>query len=467
MKSNHHSMTHLETLPARYTIIGAARSGLAAARYLSRQGYSVFISDTCEQQRLDFILASNELAHIPHEAVEHTERVLVCDVIILSPGVPATLPILQVATKRGIPIWSELELGFRVSQASFCAVTGSTGKSTTVSMIGSVMDHAQRKNAVCGNIGVPVVAVAPQLPPEGVAVVEVSSFQLETVDTFKPQVAAVLNLMKNHLDRYDSEDAYYQAKMEIARNLDKQSVLVLNGEDERLVQWGEAMRATTRVVFFGKQRQGFEGVWAEGENVVSSLGGERQIVFNTGAMVLKGWHNVSNGCAAAAVSLCMGVSVEDAGQGVCAFGGLPHRLTFVAQRNGVRYYNDSKSTTAESMLAAMSAFGRQVYLIAGGRDKGCGFESLREAVGTYVKEAILIGEAADRIGQCWRGAAPMVKAASMEDAVAHAAAVGRSGDVVVLSPGCSSFDMFKSYEERGERFAELVRQLSGSGEERN
>lgn len=450
----------LEALPPRVCVLGAARSGLAAAKYLLDQGVDVFISDTCDKDKLNLALASNDLAQVSHEAGKHTAKVLEYDTIVLSPGIPSDIPVLCQARERGIAVWSEIELAFRRSRSPFVAVTGSTGKSTTVSMIGSIAQAAGRESVVAGNIGTPAITAASELSEHGLAVVEVSSFQLENVDTFKPVVAAVLNLFKNHLDRYDSEESYYEAKKAIARNADSSCSLVLNANDPRLRAWGEDMRSRTNVVYYGRNEQGFGSVWHAGRAIVGRLGERRtKKILDVADLKVAGPHNIDNACAAAAVARLAGIGYEAVADGLSRFTGLPHRLQFAGEHNGVKYYNDSKSTTGESMEAAIRAFGDNVHLIAGGRDKGCDFAVVKDALAHHVKDVALIGEAAARMESQWRSLVPLARCESLQAAVETAGSFAQPGDVVVFSPGCSSFDMFKNYEERGTEFMKIVKEL--------
>lgn len=447
-------------LPARVTVMGAARSGIAAARYLMEHGVSVFLSDSCPAEKLDFILASNKLAHVAHEAGEHTEKVLDSDAIVLSPGVRSDLWLLKQARRRGVPVWSEMELGFRQSSAEFLAVTGSSGKSTTVSLLGEIMKASGRPTVVAGNIGTPVISVAPRLSEDGVVVAEVSSFQLETIDTFMPHVAAVLNLMKNHLDRYESEEDYYNAKKEIARNMDPECRLILNARDRRLRAWADDVARQTNIAFFGARESGYPCAWKEnGALMLTDASGRAEKVLDVQEMKLKGRHNVENAAAAAMMARSAGVALEPIAEGLRTFEGLPHRLQFVGMYNGVSWYNDSKSTTAESVRVAIAAFGGNVHLIAGGRDKGCDFTVVRDVLPTHVKQVVLLGEAAGRMHGVWRDLAPITRVGSLAQAVERAAAEAEAGDVVVFSPGCSSFDMFRNYEERGLAFMNMVREM--------
>jgi UDP-N-acetylmuramoylalanine--D-glutamate ligase len=446
------------TFPRSVAIIGAARSGLAAAAFFMKKGVPVFISDTCSLDKLTATLRDKGLATATYEAGGHTARVLDHALVVLSPGVRSDLPLLTDARTRGIPVWSEMELGFRVSDATFLAVTGSTGKSTTVSFTGAAIAAGGKRVVVAGNIGLPVIGEVADLPGDAWVVAEVSSFQLETIETFRPFGAAVLNFMKNHLDRYGSEDDYYGAKKEIARNFTKDNYLVLNIHDDKLVAWAESMKKRTNVVFFGSMPGQGDAFWYDESRgtIRYRFGGVQGTIVDVHDMTIGGRHNFENACAASALATLAGVSDTAIGEGIARFGGLPHRVEFAGEVRGVRFYNDSKSTTAESILVAVSAFKNNVHLIAGGRDKGCDFSVVVPAISKFVKDIVLIGEAADRMRSQWEGAAPILRAATLEEAVAVVAHRAESGDVVVFSPGCSSFDMFANYEERGNVFKKMV-----------
>jgi UDP-N-acetylmuramoylalanine--D-glutamate ligase len=447
--------------PRRVSIIGAAKSGIAAAVYFRGKSTALFISDSCDAEKLDKILSDNGLGNVPHEAGGHTAEALKSDLIVLSPGVPSDLPVILAAKKNGIQVWSELELGFRASDATFLAITGSTGKSTTVSFLGEALKAGGRESAVAGNIGVPLVSVVAGMSKNGWVAVEVSSFQLENIERFRPRGAAVLNFMKNHLDRYQSEEDYYGAKKEVARNFTKENYLVLNLHDDRLVAWADAMAKRTNVVWFGSSPGRGDAFWYdEGTGTIRyCFGGAQGTILDLRDMRIGGRHNFENACAAAALAKVAGIDDEDIGRGIGGFGGLPHRLEFAGEVRGVRFYDDSKSTTAESMIAAVSAFKNGVHLIAGGRDKGCDFAAAKDALRKHVRGVYLIGEAADRMQAEWEGSVPLYRCAMLEEAVAAAAANAHAGDAVVLSPGCSSFDMFTDYQERGNRFKGIVAAL--------
>ncbi len=451
------------TFPKRVSIIGAARSGIAAARYFLDRQVTVFISDQCEREKLEKILAQNALNHVAFEAKRHTDAVLDADLIVLSPGVPSDQPILQQARMRNILVWSEMELGFRASRAPFLAVTGSTGKSTTVSLTGAALAAAGIEHVVAGNIGLPVIGQTPSVSEKGFIVAEVSSFQLETIDRFQPQAAVIINLMKNHLDRYPSEEAYYGAKKEIARNLTKSNYLVLNANDPRLFSWGKTMAGRTRVVYFGADIPGSDAFWCSGTLLCCRFNGEQGIIGDCANMKLQGRHNYDNASVAAALAKIAGAGNDAIMRGLIDFPGLPHRLEFVAETAGVAWYNDSKSTTAQSIECAVRAFPSGVHLIAGGKDKGCDFSVVREAITRHVKDIVLIGEAAGRIEGQWRGLAPIIRASTLHEAIDAAGSRALPGEVVVFSPGCSSFDMFRDFEDRGEQFRSIVLYLRDRG----
>jgi UDP-N-acetylmuramoylalanine--D-glutamate ligase len=451
------------TFPRRVSIIGAARSGIAAAEYFRTKKVALFISDSCPADKLEKILSDSNLADVPHESGGHTNQVLESDIVVLSPGVPSDLPVLIEARKKGIPVWSEMELGFRASDATFLAITGSTGKSTTVSFLGEALKAGGRESVVAGNIGIPVISVVAGMSKNGWVAAEVSSFQLENIEQFRPRGAAVLNLMKNHLDRYTSEEDYYAAKKEIARNFTKDDYLVVNLHDGRLAEWAGAMKKRTNVVFFGHESGAGDAFWYDEKSgtIRYRFGGAQGTILDVGDMRIGGRHNFENACAAAALAKVAGIDDASIGSGITRFPGLPHRLEFAGEVRGVRYYNDSKSTTAESIIAAVSAFATgRVHLIAGGKDKGCDFNAVKDALRKQVSGVCLIGEAAGRMMAEWNGIVPLYRCATLEEAVAAAAQKAGPGDAVVLSPGCSSFDMFADYKDRGERFKKIVAALA-------
>ncbi len=450
----------LDWLPAKVAVLGAARTGIAVAKFLYQKGVDVLISDISTSEKLDFILASNSIAGIRHEAEEHSEEILKCGLIICSPGIKSNIPILIQAKKLGVPVWSEIELGYRHSKAPILAVTGSTGKTTTVSMLGLILKAAGKVNVVAGNIGIPLINVSPSIAEDGFIVAEVSSFQLENTDLFKPRVAAILNLMKNHLDRYKHEEDYYAAKKSIVHNMSDTDRIVLNGNDSRLVEWAEKLKGITSITFFGKDINNSDCVWYTDSHIHYRIANKNGIIINTGSLKTKGVHNINNACASAAMAFSVGINKEAISEGLSQFKGLPHRLEFVRKLNGIEYYNDSKATTAESVECAVNSFNANVHLIAGGKDKGCDFSNIRDSIKKNVKSISLIGEASGRIYREWKGIPNIKKVKSLETALENAKNSASEGDVVILSPGCSSFDMFSNFEHRGIAFKDMVNNLT-------
>ncbi len=447
-------------IPKRVAIIGAARSGLAAASFLRDRGVSVLLSDSMPQEKLASVIKTAGLDGIEFEGGGNSDKVLEAALIICSPGVPSNIPVLSRALAKGIPVWAEIELAWRQSVAPYLALTGSTGKSTTVSLIGSAVAASGRAGVVAGNIGLPLIATAPAIPQSGFITAEISSFQLENIELFRPRVACVLNLMKNHLDRYENEDGYYNAKKLMMKNMAADDVVVFNANDERLCVWADEFASKLRVIMFGAKHERFESVWIEGDEISTNIDKCERVLFLSSDMKIAGRHNAENACAAAAVSIAAGIDDVSVANGITSFTGLPHRLEFVRELDGVGYYNDSKATTAESIDCALKAFTAGVHLIAGGRDKGCDFAGISESVKRHAASVILIGEATDRIELLWKGLTEIHRAASLEEAVSIAKKSASRGQSVVMSPGCSSFDMFKSYEHRGEVFRDAVRKLA-------
>lgn len=444
------------------TILGAARSGMAAAEFFRKMRIDIFISDKCNEEKLKKALRDNNLNQVSYEAGGHTEKILNSDLIIISPGIPSDIAIIKKAKSMGIPVWSEIELGYRVSRAKFLAVTGSTGKSTTVSLLGEILKAGCKESVTAGNIGIPVISTAPSLSDGGLVAAEISSFQLENIDKFRPLGAAVLNLMKNHLDRYNSEEEYYNAKKEIARNLNKENFLVLNAFDKRLINWAHDMKKITNVILFGDNIPGYDCFWCKDSHIKYRFCGDEENILDTDKMKIKGVHNLLNACAASALAKIAKIDNQSIKNGLTNFSGLAHRLEYTGRFNGVAFYNDSKSTTAESVCVAVSAF-NDVHLIAGGKDKGCDFSYVNNAIKEHVKSICLIGEAAPRMYKEWNDIVPVFCEPTLESAVEQALSRTRSGDTIVFSPGCSSFDMFSNYEERGNRFKQIVVELIKKG----
>lgn len=448
----------LESFAERRVIVaGAGRSGLLAARLLAGEGARVTLRD--DRPRADVEASLREaipagivfLRGMPKEGEVRGSALLV-----VSPGVPRERLPLSALSAEGVPVWGELELGFRRFPGKVAAITGTNGKSTVTSLVGGMARRAFRRVFVGGNLGTPFVAAAGA--PCDWGVVEVSSFQLESIVSFRPRVAALLNLTEDHRDRYDGKEAYFEAKMAIFRNQGTSDTAVVNVADPEVGARLGSIRA--RRVPFSVSRPLEEGAFLSGEEMVlrTAAGEER---YPRGILKIRGLQNVENALAAIAVARSMGVPPEDVRAELSRFPGLPHRVEFVRSVGGVSYYNDSKGTNVGAVLAALEGFPEPVVLIAGGKDKGVDFRPLRAPLGRKGRAVVLLGEARDRMAGELAGAAPITVSGTLAEAVRAAADAARKGDAVVFSPACSSFDMFRNFEERGEAFRKAVEELSG------
>jgi UDP-N-acetylmuramoylalanine--D-glutamate ligase len=440
------------------TVVGLARSGVAACRLLQALGARVTGTDARSADALPAearALAADgvRLVVSGHPAAAFRSAQLV----VVSPGVPADHPALAACRARGVPVLGEVELAFRTMTAEFIAITGTNGKTTTTALTGALVAESGRPVLVGGNIGRPLAAEALGFAPDGWVVAEVSSFQLETTDAFRPRVAAVLNVTPDHLDRHGTLAAYTDAKARIFRRQGPGDWAVLNADDPGAA--GLASQVGARLLWFSRRAPVAEGAWVRDGWVTLRLGGEDRPICPVGEIRLRGAHNLENVLAATACAGAIGVAPERLRDAIGAFRAVAHRIEWVRDRGGVAYYNDSKGTNVDATLKALAAFDEPIVLIAGGRDKGQRFDALAEAARGRVKAAILIGEGRATMGPALGAVTRVENAGDMRDAVRRAAAAAAPGDVVLLSPACASFDMFRDYEHRGAVFTEEVRAL--------
>jgi len=441
----------------RVIVAGAGRSGLLAARLLAGEGARVTLRDDRSRVDVESSLRepiSEEIAFL--RGMPGEEEVRGCALLVVSPGVPRErLPVSAFAA-AGVPVWGELELGFRRFQGKVAAITGTNGKSTVTTLVGGMASRAFSRVFVGGNLGTPFVAAAGA--PWDWAVVEVSSFQLESIGSFRPGGAALLNLTEDHRDRYAAKEAYFEAKMAVFRNQGPSDVAVVNADDPEVTARVGSIRA--RLLPFSVSRVLEEGAFLSGsEMVLRAAAGEER--YPRGVLKIPGLQNVENALAAIAVARSMEIPPSVVLAELSRFPGLPHRVEFVRSVGGVSYYNDSKGTNVGAVLAALDGFPEPVVLIAGGKDKGVDFRPLRSALGRKARAVVLLGEASGRMAAELAGAAPITVAGTLVQAVRAAVDVARRGDAVVFSPACSSFDMFRNFEERGEAFRKAVEELPG------
>ena len=444
----------------RVTVLGLAKSGVAAARLLRAVGAEVVGADAKPVAALGREAAA--LAEIGVRLMtgpsESTEAFVGAELVVVSPGVPLDAPALASVRARQAPIIGELELGWRATEADTIAITGTNGKTTTTALTGSILAQQPRPVLVAGNIGTPLAAHALTFPADGLVVCEVSSFQLETTEDFRPRVAVVLNLTPDHLDRHRTFEAYGDAKARIFANQTSADCAVLNADDE--ATRAMASRAKAPVVWFSRRRELTHGVFVRAGMIAAKLNGHVEEICPLSEIFLRGQHNVENVLAATACALWTGVSPAGIRAAIGRFRGVAHRIEWVRDLAGVKYYNDSKGTNVDSTLRALESFAEPIVLIAGGKGKGQDFTPLAAAARGHIAHAVLLGEDAAKIGAALRDVSvPATFAASMQEAVDRARSVATTGSIVLLSPACASFDMFDNFEHRGEVFKKIVERL--------
>ncbi len=437
----------------RVTVVGMARSGIAAARALRGLGARVTITDKKPHDQLTEQVRQLG-TDIVVEAGGHPERIfLECDLIVLSPGVPKIAPVLA-ARRHGVKAIGELELGWLLAEASFAGITGTNGKSTVTTLVGMMLARAGKRTLVAGNIGNALTEDVAALRDKDWIVVELSSFQLEDIETFRPKVACVLNVTQDHLDRYASIDEYAEAKARIFLNQRQEDVLVLNYDDPLVRALGA--KAPSNIIWFSRFEQRPGGAYVDAGRLVV----RDQTICGADEIRIRGVHNLENALAAAAMALAAGADRDSVAAVLREFPGLEHRLEFVRELDGVEYVNDSKGTNVGAVIKSVEGFDRPVILIAGGLDKGSDFTPLADLFRKKVKLLILIGKAADKMAETLGRSTETVFAKTLPEAVRFARGRARTGDVVLLSPACASFDMFRDFEDRGRQFKEAVKELA-------
>ncbi len=438
----------------RVVVIGAGLSGQALVRFLVERGATVALSDLRNREQIEGLAALDELP-IRLDLGGHSLQLFEqADFIAVSPGVPLDCEPLRRASSCGIPLLGEIEIAAREITVPIIGVTGTNGKSTTTSLIGEIMQAWDRNIFVGGNLGTPLIEAC-SAEIDGV-VVELSSFQLETIDQFHPVIGLLLNLSSDHLDRYADLQSYYQAKLRLFRNMKVADFAVLNADDSEVCRLTADLEATK--VWFSARGRLVDGMVRLGDKLVWNWAGA-DIQLPLSELQLSGEHNIENAMAAMIPALLQGCPAELAWNAVCAFPGLEHRMQLVRQLNGVNWYNDSKGTNVGSVMKSLAGLSSGVTLIAGGKDKGSDYTLLRPLLEQKVDHLILIGEAAQKMAAELSGSCEIRLAVGLKSAVQQAYEITASGGTVLLSPACSSFDMFTNYQARGNEFEHLVQQL--------
>jgi len=439
----------------RVLVVGLGRSGAASAIFVQEHGAKVTISDAKSEVRQQSEVSALLDRGISIETGYHGESTFRDqDLIVVSPGVPSDQPLLQHARTLGIPVIGEVELASRFLQGKILAITGSNGKTTTTSLVGEIMAKSGMKTLVGGNIGTPVISLAGKSSPDTFAVIEISSFQLETIEQFCPWIAGILNITPDHLDRHHTFQAYVEAKARIFENQKGSDFAVLNADDPTSAALKSGIRSKT--YWFSRKGTVDNGTFLKGDQIIFRENGKEQAVLSRSDIQLKGEHNIENVLAAVAMTIIAGCTAQEVQQAVRDFRAVEHRLEFVTTINGVSFYNDSKATNVDATVKALESFPGNIHIILGGKDKGSDYTELVPLLRARTRRAYLIGAAAEKISSQIQGATEITHSGTLERAVRQAFDSAKPGDVVVLAPACASFDQFENYEQRGRVFKEQV-----------
>jgi UDP-N-acetylmuramoylalanine--D-glutamate ligase len=450
------SLLNLEN--RKVLVVGLAKTGVAVARFLKERGAHVTVTDLKNKDELgsyaeDVLAMGISLSIGAHE----TEHFMDSDLIVLSPGVPHTIAPLNTAREAGIPVIGEIELASRHIQEPTVAVTGTNGKTTTTSLIGEMLKASGQEVFVGGNIGAPLIDYVETGMRADTIVAEISSFQLDTIEHFKPEVGILLNITEDHLDRYDNFEQYVQSKGRLFENQESGDVAILNAQDAA-VSGLEGSITSQRLYFNGTKTS--HGAVVRDQEIVCNLPGRAPAVFSLGGFGLKGGHNVENAAAASLAALVAGGDESGIQSALNNYKGLHHRMELVRSAGGVHYYNDSKATNVDAVKRSLESFETNVILIMGGRDKGGSYTILKPLIRERVKRLIAMGEAREKILKALGGLTQTEDTGTLDEAVSLANESATAGDIVLLSPGCSSFDQFTDYVERGEAFVKAVEALT-------
>ncbi|HEY6351893.1 MAG TPA: UDP-N-acetylmuramoyl-L-alanine--D-glutamate ligase [Candidatus Angelobacter sp.] len=449
----------MELKDKRVLVVGLGRSGVAAAFFLQDRGARVSVSDAKSEAQLEKEIPALLDRGISLEVGRHSERTFRDqDLIVVSPGVPSDQPQLQHARALGIPVIGEVELAYRFLQGRVVAITGSNGKTTTTTLAGEILSKSGKKTLVGGNIGTPVISLAGQSSPEHLLVLEISSFQLETIQQFKPWIAAILNITPDHLDRHHTFAAYVDAKARIFENQQAGDFALLNADDPTCA--GLKARVKGAPYWFSRKQPVDGGAFLRNDQIVFINAGRETHVLPASEIQLKGAHNLENVLAAVAVGMLAGCEPQQVRKAVAEFRGVEHRLELAGEVHGVAYYNDSKATNVDATIKALESFPGNIHIILGGKDKGSDYTVLVPLLRERTKGAYLIGAAAEKILSQIQGASSIVQSGTLDRAVRQASEAAVAGDIVLLAPACASFDQFENYEQRGQVFKRLVQTLA-------
>ena len=447
----------IELRKMRVLVVGLARTGAATALFCAGHNAIVTATETRGESELGDAAAKLRAAGVTLELGGHTEKTFLAqDLIVPSPGVPADDKFLMLAKSKGITVWSEIELAYRFLEGKLIGITGSNGKTTTTTLVHHILKAGAMRAYLAGNVGTPLISEVEKMDAGSVAVAELSSFQLELTEKFRPNIGALLNLTPDHLDRHKTMEAYAAAKARIFANQTELDAAILNADDAASAKYAPKK---PQVFWFSRKKHVMQGACLQGEEIVVAHHGKMEPVMKVAEIPLAGAHNVENVLAAVILARLAGVDSATIAKAVKSFAGVEHRLEFVADIHGVRYYNDSKATNVDATLKALDAFPGRILVILGGKDKGSDYTVLQKPLRERAILALLIGAAADKIEKQIAGSVAIERAGTLERSVEAASLAARAGDVVLLAPACASFDQFENYEQRGRVFKDLVRGL--------
>ena len=449
----------MELKGKRVLVVGLGKSGVASSLFLQGCGAKVTVSDAKSQEQLRNEIPALLDKGIVVETGKHGERTFRDqDLIVVSPGVPNDVPQLVNARRVGTPVIGEIELAARFLQGEIVAITGSNGKTTTTTLTGEVIAAGGRRVLVGGNIGTPAITFVEQSSPETWVVLEISSFQLETIETFRPHIAVVLNVTPDHLDRHGSMENYIAAKKRIFENQSAEDFAVVNADDPLCMQMSQGAKG--QIYTFSRRKEVERGAYVRGGNIYCRDANGEAEIMPTSEITLKGAHNLENVLAAVTVGQLAGIEPVAIREAVKDFRAVEHRLEFVLSIKGVQYYNDSKATNVDATIKALESFPGGIHVILGGKDKDSDYSLLNDALRERVKKVYTIGAAAEKIESQITGVADVFNAGTLDNAVRRAAESAVEGDVVLLAPACASYDQFVNYEQRGKAFKEVVHALA-------
>ncbi len=450
----------MELMGKKVLVFGTGISGIGASKLLMNIGAEVIIYDG-----KDTIDIADILKQVGSDTVEvicgdlDREVLPELDLVVLSPGVPLDIPLVLDMKSQGIPIWGEIELAYQLGKGDVLAITGTNGKTTTTALLGEIMAAHNLDTYVVGNIGNPYTEAALETKIGSIIVAEMSSFQLETIHEFTPKVSAILNITPDHLNRHHTMEAYIQAKKNIAKNQKSTDVCVLNYEDEVTREFAKEIKA--QVLFFSSKRKLEKGIYLQDDCIVYTSGEEAYTLCSVDELRLLGVHNYENVMAASAMALAYGVSLDVVAKVIREFAGVEHRIEFVCEKSGVMFYNDSKGTNPDAAIKAIKAMNRPTILIGGGYDKDSDYEEWIQAFDGKVKKFILTGQTREKINKAALncGFTDTLMIESFDEAVMKCVELAKDGDAVLLSPACASWGVFANYEQRGDKFKELINNL--------